>query len=256
MVLATLLVPIAANATVCEAKSGATTVALLELYTSEGCDSCPPADRWIAELPQRGLSLDRVVPLSLHVDYWDRLGWKDPFAQALFSQRQREFARLHGTRAVYTPEFVLNGHEYRRWSHERIETDIERINRGGPRADIGLRLEHLGRKLKISATSSLREKSLSAAAYMALYENKLRNNVGAGENRGRILQHEFVVRRFFGPVSFDTTGAARIDETFTLDPDWKPANLGVAVFVQDLQGGDVFQALALPVCRDHKITGK
>ena len=85
------------------AHSGPQTVALLELYTSEGCNSCPPADDLVRVLSTKGLTIDRVVPLGLHVDYWDVLGWSDRFAQAIFTQRQREMATRYRTRTIYTP---------------------------------------------------------------------------------------------------------------------------------------------------------
>src|SRR4051794_37762643 len=84
--IAMVLTP--AESAQCSARSGPQTVALVELYTSEGCDSCPPADRWLSGLGRRGLAPDRVVPLSLHVDYWDYIGWKDPYAKREFSSRQ------------------------------------------------------------------------------------------------------------------------------------------------------------------------
>ena len=78
----------------CTAKSPETTVALVELYTSEGCDSCPPADRWLSSLAARGYAPERVVPMALHVDHWDYIGWKDPYAQQRFAGRQRKLAQL------------------------------------------------------------------------------------------------------------------------------------------------------------------
>src|SRR5258705_10835174 len=87
----------------CSAHSPAHTTALVELYTSEGCDSCPPADTWLASLFAQGLRPQQVVPLALHVDYWDYIGWKDPFARGEFSPRQRRLARLEAPRIVSTP---------------------------------------------------------------------------------------------------------------------------------------------------------
>ena len=92
----------AVDAATCNAVSGASRNSLLELYTSEGCSSCPPADRWLSHLPGDA----GVVPLAFHVDYWDRLGWRDPFAQAAFSQRQR--ARNSGAGWIYTPQVMLD----------------------------------------------------------------------------------------------------------------------------------------------------
>src|SRR5437867_10389795 len=98
------------------ARSGPQTVTLLELYTSEGCNSCPPADVLVSSLAAKGLTLDRVVPLGLHVDYWDALGWPDRFAQAIFTQRQREIAARHRSRTVYSPQLVLHGRALSTWS--------------------------------------------------------------------------------------------------------------------------------------------
>jgi hypothetical protein len=107
LILACALALPSAHAATCTATSGPARASLLELYTSEGCSSCPPADRWLSQMPPRR----DVVPLAFHVDYWDRLGWKDRFAQAAFSQRQR--ARNRGAGWVYTPQVMLDGAERR-----------------------------------------------------------------------------------------------------------------------------------------------
>ena len=93
----------------CRASSPSTTTALVELYTSEGCDSCPPADRWLSSLGPRGFAPDRVVPIALHVDYWDYIGWKDPYARQAHSARQRKMAKLARAAMVYTPQVLLQG---------------------------------------------------------------------------------------------------------------------------------------------------
>lgn len=96
----------------CSATSPVTAGHLVELYTSEGCSSCPPADRWLRNLPAR----DDVVALAFHVDYWDYLGWRDRFADSRFTDRQRAMAARAGSGTVYTPEVALDGREWRRWS--------------------------------------------------------------------------------------------------------------------------------------------
>src|SRR5436853_3691269 len=96
-------IPQAAAAGQCSAASAERRAALLELYTSEGCDSCPPVDRWVSELPARGVKPDRVVVLAFHVDYWDYIGWRDPFAHARYSERQRGANARIGSRTIYTP---------------------------------------------------------------------------------------------------------------------------------------------------------
>jgi hypothetical protein len=248
LLMTTLAIPLAAPAAVCEAKSGAGTAALLELYTSEGCDSCPPADRWLSEIAGRGLGADRVVPLALHVDYWNYLGWTDRFSQAAFTERQRELARRANSRTVYTPAFVLSGREYRGWSRGRFESDLERINRQPARADIALHLERNARQLRVNGSAALKDRSAPAELFLAVYENMLSTEVRAGENRGRRLEHAYVVHRLIGPLAFDASGQARIRETLTLENHWKTADLGVAAFVQERNGVAIPQALALGVC--------
>lgn len=238
-----------AAAAVCQAKSGNTTVALLELYTSEGCDSCPPADRWIAGLPQRGVTHKQVVPLALHVDYWNHLGWSDRFSQAAFTQRQRDIAQRANARVVYTPQVMLNGQDYRGWASDKLATDLERINRLPPRADVTLQLERQAQTVRVNAAAQVKQSAADAGLYIAVYENNLRTEIRAGENRGRTLDHAFVVRRLLGPLRIGANGGARIDETIALDKNWRTDNLGVAAFVQELNGTAVWQAQALALCR-------
>lgn len=245
-VLGTVLITDATAA--CEAKSGSVTVPLLELYTSEGCDSCPPADRWLADLPSKGFGLNRVVLLAFHVDYWNDLGWVDPYAQSLFTQRQRDFARRTHSPTVYTPEFVLNGREYRRWSKNNFANELARLGRAAPRADIVLKLNRAGSTLDVSGEATLRDTNAAAAMYLALYENGLQTRVLAGENRGRELSHQFMVRRLIGPIAFDSTGKARARESIRAPADWRAAKLGVAAFVQEANGTAILQALAVGAC--------
>src|SRR5260370_697668 len=110
LLIAAFMAP--ASATQCVARSGERTVALVELYTSEGCSSCPPADRWLSSIG-RTFPSDRVVPLALHVDYWDYVGWKDPYARREFSQRQRRLSQLHRTAPRYAPPGLVPGPAFR-----------------------------------------------------------------------------------------------------------------------------------------------
>src|SRR6478672_7063889 len=99
----------------CQAHSPEHSTALVELYTSEGCDSCPPADRWLSSLGGGGQVPRSIVPIALHVDYWDYIGWKDPYANREFSLRQRKLSQLQRLALVYTPQVVLQGHDFPRW---------------------------------------------------------------------------------------------------------------------------------------------
>jgi hypothetical protein len=226
----------------CTAASAERRVPLLELYTSEGCDSCPPTDRWVTQLPKRGLASDRVIVLAFHVDYWDKLGWIDRFAQARFSERQQLVNERNRARVVYTPQLVLNGKDYRRSGDSDFERRVAEVNRDRAPASIRLALETAGDRLKVNGAWSGADRG-EAQAWLALYENRLSSEIKAGENRGKRLEHDYVVRDIAGPFP---QGA--IAHTFALDKHWNRANLGVASFVQDPRSGDVLQAVAKGIC--------
>jgi hypothetical protein len=230
--LCALVVP-AADAATCSATSGDTRNSLLELYTSEGCSSCPPADRWLSQLPKDA----GVVPLAFHVDYWDRLGWRDPFAQAAFSQRQR--ARNSGLGWVYTPQVMLDGEDFRDW-HRGLPTR----SKSPARASLALTLSQTSERVDVQAESRFAAPDVGrdASLYLALVENRLNSEVAAGENAQRTLHHDHVVRQLAGPLD---PGRAR--HSFTLQPGWKAADLSVAAFVLDGKGATL-QALARPGC--------
>lgn len=241
MLLATAL----AHAATCSGTSGTQRVALLELYTSEGCDSCPPADRWVSTLPTRGLNAQRVVTLAYHVDYWNYLGWKDPFAQARFTERQRFVNARLGSRTIYTPQLMLDSKDYRQGlSLSDFQARVDTINREKPGADIALSITTSAATINATARITLPRKDSNTAVFLALYENKLANQITAGENRGKRLEHDFVVRELAGP--FDAAGT--ITHAFRVAPTWKTRDIAVAAFVQTTATGDVLQVLALPYC--------
>ena len=235
----------------CVKQSPAHTVALIELYTSEGCSSCPPADRWVSRINRDGYNHDEVIPLSLHVDYWDQLGWKDRFASARFTERQRVLSSLARNRVVYTPEVFLNLRELRNWdSAVQFRQAVQRINAMPAGADVRLELNPLSpAQLPITARFTLKPGTVARQpqAYIVLYENKLITDVKAGENRNVSLHHDHVVREWIGPIAFEG-GVAEYKKTLALDSVWNPKNLGVAAFIQDLGSGEVLQATALPLC--------
>ncbi len=127
--------PTISTAAECSAKSGVKSVPLLELYTSEGCSSCPPADKWLSNLKP---SPDKLIPLAFHVDYWDYIGWKDRFSKAEYSDRQRKTAAFGGAGFVYTPQFVFNGRDFRGWDNSRINEAIEQQQKLTSRANLVL----------------------------------------------------------------------------------------------------------------------
>lgn len=243
--------PLAHAATPCSAESGAVRVPLLELYTSEGCNSCPPADRWISSLRHRGYAPDRALVLAWHVDYWDRLGWPDPYAQARFSARQRDISHRNGARFVYTPQLLLDGADYRRGVfHDDLADRIAALSRQPPGAHIRLTLIPAAGDAHLQADITVPESASrnSAETYIVLYENMLVSHVKAGENRGKRLLHDFVVRELQGPFAAGPAERASIMQRLQLLPGWKAEDLHVAAFVQDSTTGRTLQTLSLPYC--------
>ena len=240
-----------AQGATCTAASARHTTALVELYTSEGCDSCPPADRWMSALASRGFAPDKVVPIALHVDYWDYIGWKDPYGKRQFSGRQRKMAALARSALVYTPQVLLQGRDFRHWSTPAFAEAVARINAQAARARIVLALD-TGKQgvFRVEAAAELLGDPAKGkpALYLAAYENRLVSDVLAGENRGKTLAHDYVVMEWVGPVEFG--GRSRLLERRDLPllPKAASANSGIAAFVQDGSGGEVLQALMLPAC--------
>ncbi|MEW6119602.1 MAG: DUF1223 domain-containing protein [Pseudomonadota bacterium] len=232
LLICLLAVP-AAHAAHCASISGDTRARLVELYTSEGCSSCPPADRWLSNLPREA----GVIPLAFHVDYWDRLGWKDPYGQVAFSQRQRMRNAAAGW--IYTPQVMLDGMDFRGWM-----SGLPRTAAAPALVRLALAIEQTPVQLtaRVDARFASSETARGAQLYLALYENRLRSTVTAGENARRTLDHDHVVRALAGP--FRATGTRH---RFDLLPDWKAPDLAVAAFMVDARGGTL-QALAQPAC--------
>ncbi|MEM1412084.1 MAG: DUF1223 domain-containing protein [Pseudomonadota bacterium] len=188
MAIALGLEPVTADTTSAASQqfsSGTQQVALVELYTSEGCSSCPPADRWISRLKDDPRLWNGLVPLSFHVDYWDGIGWADRFAHPDYSERQRQHVRDGNAGVVYTPGFFSDGKEWRGFF------DRQALNVSGP--SVGeLVLEVNGRDVSVTF-QPLAETPDPVLVHVALLGMDLETQVGAGENRGRTLQHDFVV---------------------------------------------------------------
>jgi hypothetical protein len=241
-----LSLAVTAEAAQCVSESGRGTTALVELYTSEGCSSCPPADRWLAGLAQR-TAPGSVVPLALHVDYWDYIGWKDPYAKREFSLRQRKLSQLQRMAFVYTPQVLLQGRDFRGWGSRAFDEALARINAQPARAH--MRLEILGTDsevLEVVASAELSEQAEDAALYIAAYQSKLETRISAGENRGRILSHDYVVLEWQGPFALNNRIVER--RRLPLLPGATAVTSGAAAFVQNRRTGEVLQALLRSAC--------
>lgn len=241
-----------AMAAECMAKSGLNTVPLLELYTSEGCSSCPPADKWLS-----GQQFDsaKFTPLAFHVDYWDYIGWKDKFSKAEYSDRQRKTAAFGGAGFVYTPQFVMNGRDFKGWDNSRLNEAVDKNQKLASRANLSLNavsdangaitLKTSAQAAKASDTKNSDAKNIDI--FVAVYENKLVSKVNAGENSGRELKHDYVVRELFGAYQLSNTN--EFSKNFTLNYAWKNRDAGAVIFAQNSQTGEILQSLALKFCR-------
>ncbi len=174
----------AAEATV-RLSSAGNNVALVELFTSEGCSSCPPADRWLSGLKENARLWKDYVPVAFHVDYWDYIGWRDRFASATYSNRQRQYAREGGVSTVYTPGMFQNGREWRGWYRGELP--------GSDAASAGaLNVAITGDEVSVGYKAESHHDA-KLIVHVAILGMGLESRVSAGENVGRTLKHDFVV---------------------------------------------------------------
>jgi len=246
MIVLTALVSTTAAADTCRAVSPPYTVALIELYTSQGCSSCPPADDWLSRLPIQHTSL-KAIPLALHVGYWDYIGWKDPFAKREFNDRQRRLVGRWGR--AYTPEVFVGGSELADWDWpDTFRATLKAVNARPAQANIELQArwigaaagsdppQRLGVQVRWSADASARDPQLLLAVKRSGYMTDVR----AGENSGSRLHNDHVVRAWHGP--FAPQHQPLVTEISV------PADTGDATLVaiaQDGASGAVLQALEL-----------
>ena len=242
LLVSAALTPPSAAAASCQVRSGWSPV--VELYTSQGCSSCPPADAWLGSLAQAAAAR-QVVPLAFHVDYCDYLGWRDPLSQAGHSARQRLLARAEGGTVVYTPQVRLSGRDFRDW--RSADTVRSALTRPLPRPDgtVELSLDLRDDVMKLAAQAVL---PAGTVGYLAVYERALASRVTGGENSGRTLEHDFVVRRWLGPFTADAQGRLTLDRDIALDRTWKRRDLGVALIQADATSGASLYGATLPVC--------
>ena len=244
-----LMSSVISHAAECTVRSGPQTAALLELYTSEGCSSCPPADRWFSgdrPLVQRsGTSGLSPVPIAFHVAYWDYLGWKDPFGDARFTERQQQFARLAGARSVYTPQVVLAGRDFPEWRSGGAARAVEAIN--GRPAKAQLEISTSGATASVKAALAPGVSTADLALFVALTESGLVTQVRAGENRGETLRHDHVARDLKTARNWSAKGELVAAADFAAQPG-KRERMRVVAFVQSLKTGEVLQALSAPLC--------
>jgi len=208
-----------------------TPLTVVELFTSQGCLSCPPADRFLGDLTKR----DDILPLSVHVDYWDYIGWKDPFADPKNTQRQRRYAKKLGLRYVYTPQMVIQG------SFDSTGSDRAKVNRKIAQAaklkrlSVTLQRTAAGVRVVMPAAGRIE----NAVIWLVVFDSKHDTEVKRGENSGQKLSHYNVVR---GMTRIGTWTGQAVD-IMTKASDMAAAGRdGCAVIVQSVQTGRILAA--------------
>ncbi len=179
----------------CSASSGDKITAVIELYTSEGCSSCPPADKWASSLKNSG-----AVVQAFHVGYWDYIGWVDRFAAPAYTSRQREVAAANQLRGIYTPQVVLDGKDWPGWHSSRAPAATNKA------APVSITLRQLdAERFEALVTSAASAGALAWSAYWTVTENGHNSKVQAGENAGEFLKHDFVVRQYTQAGDYNTS---------------------------------------------------
>jgi len=223
----------------------ARTPVLLELFTSEGCSSCPPADALLMKLnDSQPLNGVLVIALEEHVDYWDRQGWRDPFSSAAFTARQRHYAESLHVESPYTPEMVIDGKtEFVGNDSRAARNELVKASR---RAKVPI---HLVWREKSPGEASLAVQIDAAPSsgdvLVAITESKLATDVARGENAGRNLKHSAVVRSLTPIGKLKSGQPFSTDTVVKLASDWKPENISAVVFVQEHSIGRVLAAAEL-----------
>lgn len=221
----------AALAATCEAQSTASLTPVIELYTSEGCSSCPPADQWLSTLKPAAAS-GRAVVQAFHVGYWDYIGWVDRFAAPAYTQRQRQIAAANGQRSIYTPQLVRNGQDWRDYDRalpaaaQPARATIS-LQRNAPDAF----------EARVTPAAGVE----AWAAYWTVTEHDHNSKVKAGENAGELLKHDFVVRQYV-PAG-DYKGPNRLTLRAVAAEAGHPRQVNLVVY--DPRNGKTLQALSL-----------
>ena len=212
---------------------------IVELFTSEGCSSCPPADQLLLRMDRnQPIAGARVIALEEHVDYWNALGWVDPFSSAQYRGRQNDYGRKFFDDNIYTPQMVVNGqvafvgNDGERAAQEigkaaQTQTTVLEVKASAKPADPDL----MDLSVQVANTGKVRNSNV----YLAVTESDLSTNVSRGENSGRLLHHAPVVRSFgvIGKIEAKGSNTGAITSTLRLPREWKRQNLRAVVFVQE-----------------------
>jgi hypothetical protein len=232
---------------------GSSQPVLVELFTSEGCSSCPPADALLKRLTEtQPVAGVQIIALEEHVDYWNRLGWADPFSATAYSVRQDEYASSFGSGSVYTPQMVVDG-------------QFEFVGSRGDQARHTIQKSATRPKLELSASlkpGSTAEKPVlqlqvsnprgvpldgAAELWLAITETNLQSDVKAGENSGELLTHAAVVRSLRKIETLRDASRYKRELNVDADPKWKRENLSAVVFLSEKDSRRVIGVAAAPL---------
>lgn len=232
----------------CDVGSEAKMTPLVELYTSEGCSDCPPADEWLSTL-SREEDPARTSLLAFHVDYWDEIGWIDRFADPAYSQRQRVRIKLDNGRTVYTPQVMVGDKTMLDWRDDRRARGALRAVRERT-APVSLLLrvvvEDARLRVGVRAEPVAGQAPGEGMLWLALYQDGLSTQVRAGENDGLTLRHDRVVRALKGPWAVGR--APVVGETAIELPEGAdPRRLGLVLFAESTRDGSAWQSLNMPL---------
>lgn len=216
--------------------------AVVELYTSEGCSSCPPADQWLEaliEVPKQELD---VLALAFHVDYWDYLGWQDKFGNPKHTKRQRQLGANNYQRSIYTPEFFVDGEEARGTGN--VIDQIRRSN--SKQATLQLKLSVLKNDgaLQLELQTVTDDASTQTLySHFIVYESELASDVKRGENSGKYMLHQQVVRYMSPAIELEDANQHEI----MIEPEWQLENIGVAAMITSAGNKTYLQAVHTPI---------
>jgi hypothetical protein len=219
----------------------ALSVVVVELFTSQGCSSCPPADALIAQLAK---DRTQVIPLAYHVDYWDRLGWRDQFSSREWTARQMMYVRAFHLNGGYTPQAVVNGRrQFVGSSASAMKAAVEEASRATTIGSVSLDVARHGTKIDASVRA---EAPADSEIVIVLFEDGITTEIKAGENEGRTANDSAIVRRIFRVG----TGSLTRSITLDADPSWK--RLGMVAFVQDRATLAITAAMWVGLQPDHR----
>ena len=231
------------------AKKGSKKAVIVELFTSEGCSSCPPADTVLSRLEESQPIQDvEVVTLGQHVDYWNQLGWKDVYSSSQMSERQSEYAQAFKNDQVYTPQMIVDGStEFVGSNMQRAQTAIiEAAKQAKATVEIGLGNAEFQKQKPVTLSikiENLPKRTDSVEVFLALTENNLVSNVSRGENSGRNLRHDSVVRQLSSVATIAADADSFTGEAaFQPQGDWKRKDLHAVVFVQETKSRKIIGA--------------